>query len=168
MRIPFKPILMLNKAGLLLFPLFVLSFNSIAVETKCTSLNQIQWILGEWRTAKPNDGGAMVKEHWVKVSDKTFEGLGQVVDTQGNMKSQETLRLVNLSGKIYFIAKVAENPLPISFKATQCDGKSVWLENHEHDFPQQIIYSHSDKGLNARVQNKEGEGFTVDFRRDEE
>lgn len=168
MRNPFKPILMINKAGLLLFPLFVLSFNSIAVETKCTSLNQIQWILGKWQTEKTIDRETIIKERWIKVSDKTFEGLGQVVDTQGNLKSQETLRLVNLSGEIYFIAKVTENPLPISFKAAKCDGKSVWLENHEHDFPQQIIYSHSDKGLNARVQNKDGKGFTVDFRRDEE
>lgn len=151
----------MNLRQFLLLFLFMAFFSQ--ANQACLSLSQLHWMSGSWETIPIEQNAAITKEQWVKVSEDTLEGAGQLFDVRGNIQHQEALRLVSLSEEIFFIAKTPGNSLPISFKATKCTTHSAWFENESHDFPQQIIYRKTPNGMNVRVQNKQGKGFNLAF-----
>jgi hypothetical protein len=100
----------------------------------------------------------------VSISDKAA-----LSNTPSNTAiSTESLRLVAMSDEIFFIAKVASNPLPVAFKLTQCANKIAVFENPHHDFPQTLSYqliqsSQGDKQLKVKVFAANNPGFEINF-----
>lgn len=129
----------------------------------CNSLNQLDRFLGNW--IQEGDDGATT-EKWKKVSDFSFEGIGKTLDRFGNETSNETLRLVEMSGNIFYIAKVSHNELPIAFKLIECDTQTFIFENKHHDFPQMLTYKFmSEDNLSVNVSAENERGFKLNFKR---
>ena len=123
----------------------------------CSSLNDFNWLIGKWQTQKER---ALITETWHKLSDNTFEGVG----TTSN--SAESLRLLAMSGEIFYFAKVSHNPTPIAFKLIQCKDKSYIFENKLHDFPNKIAYRQISKtALQIIVSGKGEKSFSIQLYR---
>jgi hypothetical protein len=123
----------------------------------CHSLTDLTWLLGEWQTQKQQP---LTTELWAKLSDKTFEGAGQTVN------SDESLRLVEMSGEVFYFAKVPHNPIPVAFKLTKCKNTTFTFENNQHDFPNTIEYQKlNSKVMYVKVSGKSGKSFTTQFYR---
>jgi hypothetical protein len=160
----------------------------VAQAADCSRLDTLSWLLGDWQQSSDK---LIISEHWQQTSPMTFEGLGvserrtaatetaaaavtisdkaALSNTPSNTAiSTESLRLVAMSDEIFFIAKVASNPLPVAFKLTQCANKMAVFENPQHDFPQTLSYqlSHSpqgDKQLKVKVFAANNSGFEINF-----
>ena len=131
----------------------------------CHSLRSLDWMHGSWLATSEK---ADVHETWRKVSPQTFEGKGWTTDKQGKLVSHETLRLVKMENQIFYLAKVAHNPFPVPFKATNCSENSVTFENLSHDFPNSIEYQRQGDITHVKVEDLEGKGFTLKFARQSE
>ena len=132
----------------------------------CTDLNQLSILIGFWEE-KSEDG--TVVEHWQKTSNKTFEGEGISYDISMNESGRESLRIVQMSGKIFYLAKVDQNQYPIPFQLTECSLNKFKFENPQHDFPNSITYEFQDKNhLRAIVRGDNDDGFDIYFKRVEE
>jgi hypothetical protein len=132
----------------------------------CDSLKSIDWLLGDWRS---DDDKYITSESWKEVSPLTFEGRGVVKFKSSNeLKSSESLRLVEMSGEVFFVAKVAHNDLAVAFKLIQCDPAHAVFENAGHDFPKKLEYRLDDENsLTVNVSDGGDKGFSIKFvRRD--
>jgi len=107
----------------------------------CSSLEELEVLLGEWQEKSEF---SLTREEWRKVSMLSYEGVGATFDLNGVEQNRETLRLVEMSGEIFYIAKVAQNETPIAFKLTQCGEGFFVFENSSHDFPNKITYFFKD------------------------
>jgi hypothetical protein len=137
-----------------------LSFSASSIEVKENKLecqlNQLNWLIGEW-----SDQSQKTQELWRKVSAATFEGEGRI-KKNNQWNTYESLRLVDMSGSIFFIAKVGHNRLPVAFKASECLPDSVSFINEAHDFPNALIYKRvSENQLLIEVKGADGKGFNV-------
>lgn len=126
----------------------------------CNDLNQLSWLEGHWVSKGKK---SITLETWAKVSNDTFEGKGESRDLQNQPKSSESLRLVNMSGELFYLAKVAQNSAPVAFKATDCKIDFAIFENKAHDFPNQLIYTRKNDLLEVNVRNNAGQGFSLIF-----
>ncbi len=137
-------------------------FQSTGVQaTECHSLTALNWLMGEWQTQQQKNHTI---ERWIKSSDKTFEGEGKTAN------SMEYLRLLEMSGEIFYIAKVAHNPLPVAFKLTHCakSGKErhFIFENKQHDFPNIIEYLKvNENSMTIKISGKSENSFTIQLYR---
>ena len=133
-----------------------------AAATDCTSLDALAWMTGQWES---RSASSRITESWTRVSEETAEGLGEGRSVPGNeLKSRETLRLVTMSGTVYYLAKVAHNALPVAFALTECGEHHAVFENVEHDFPTRIAYQLTDTGqMVVDVQGPDGKGFSIRF-----
>jgi len=142
----------------------------MAQAADCHALKHLTWLLGSWRAEA---GGRAIREHWAPVSTETWEGYGETrargaEGAPGDLLESETLRLVEMAGEVYYIAKVAHNALPVAFRLTQCGPSHAVFENPAHDFPRRIAYRLEQGTLIAEVSDGEvgGKGFTLHFERD--
>ena len=134
----------LNSGGLAAtLALFLcLGLISSAGARECRSLDDIEWVLGEWTTSPSR---VVIRESWHRVSDATFEGESITKSVpDGRVVNYETLRLVEMSEGVFYIAKVTEHDLPVPFRLMQCSEGTVAFENPDHDAPQRLIYKLSD------------------------
>lgn len=123
----------------------------------CSSLTQLNWLIGEWQTEK---SASFVNEIWQKVSDDTFEGQGKT------NSSSESLRLVKMADEVFYLAKVSHNPLPVAFKLSHCKNKQFVFENMQHDFPNKIEYRQINSNvLQVIVSGKAEKSFTIQLYR---
>lgn len=125
----------------------------LAAAEECDSLEAASWLLGHWETER----GAT--ESWSRVSDDTFEGHGF------DGRSHETLRLVEMSGAVFFIAKVPHNEMPTSFRLTSCSDDTLVFENPAHDFPRRLEYRRQYDALQVIVSDGGERGFQLMFHR---
>lgn len=140
---------------LFMVTLLLVSINASA--NNCSSLNNFDWLLGKWQT---ENAQTLTTEIWHKISKNTFEGTGQ---TANNL---ETLRLLAMSGDIFYLAKVSHNLVPIAFKLIECKDKSFTFANHQHDFPNKIEYRRiNNKVIQITVSGQEGKSFTIQLHR---
>ena len=96
-----------------LFCIFALLVFCFCGHKEKSELITLEWILGEWIS---DEGTNITKEFWHRVSPYTYEGGGLTVSKLDKTTiSTETLRLVVMSGEIYYIAKVSHNEFPVSF-----------------------------------------------------
>ena len=137
--------------------LFSLSASSVA---DCHSLRNLAWLKGKWLA---NSNQNQIHETWREVSPQTYEGKAWTLDEHGELASQESLRLVNMENQIFYLAKVAHNTLPTSFKATMCSPQRVEFVNLNHDFPNSIEYRLVGNEIHVRVEDLEGKGFQLKF-----
>ena len=100
-----------------------------------------------------------------RVSDKTFEGAGETFSVKKNkIVNSETLRIVEMSGEIFYLAKVPSNDSPVAFKLTDCTENTAVFENSQHDFPKKISYQYEqNKGITVFVSGENGEGFLIEY-----
>ena len=135
-----------------------------AAQSACDSLNSAQWLLGEWVS---RDGDKTFTERWKKLSETTFEGDG--VTTKGSDPQPiggETMRLVQMGKGVFYVSKVAHNPLPVAFELTQCESKKLVFENAAHDFPTRVEYLATGADtLKVSVTDGGQKGFTLNFER---
>ncbi len=130
----------------------------------CRSLNPIRWLLGAWTT---HNEDRVTTETWTEASADTFEGIVTARSrATGEIVPVETLRLVAMSGGVFYIAKVPEHALPVSFEMTACDERTAVVENPGHDFPRMIAYRLAEDGvLSVSVTDGADEGFTLRYTR---
>jgi hypothetical protein len=127
----------------------------------CDSLQDLHWLQGSWQTEQ---GNVKIIEHWQQLDATTYTGSGvtrKLVD--GSIISSESLRLLQMQDGVFYLAKVAHNPLPIAFKLTQCANGYARFENHDHDFPNQIEYHHSNGALQVNISDGKDKGFKLSF-----
>jgi len=145
---------------LLLF--LVILIPAVASAQSYSNLDTLHWMLGEWQQ---DDGKKITTEIWTKLSPNTYEGIGQtVLKSEGKITFLESLRLIEMSGEVFYLAKVSHNEFPISFKLMECLNNNAVFENPTHDFPKKIIYNLSKDGLalNVTVSSDERQ-FTVEY-----
>jgi len=142
--------------------IFLLFISPYSFAQTCSSTNVIKNIVGAWES---NQGNEIMKESWSKVSKKTFEGSGAAYFNE-KVKSHESMRIVEMSGAIFYIAKVNHNLFPVAFTLVKCTDKTFVFENNQHNFPKRIEYKflHENKML-VNVNDGKGEGFTISFTR---
>lgn len=124
-------------------------------------LSSLTPLVGQWQAQTKK---SVVSEHWRKVSEQSFEGVGQTHDADGTLKDSEELRLVQMQGKVFYLAKVKHNPLPVAFALTFCQNNRFRFENNNHDFPKQLEYQLlSADSLQVDVSDGAGKGFRLSF-----
>ncbi|NNC99023.1 MAG: hypothetical protein HKN85_02455 [Gammaproteobacteria bacterium] len=130
----------------------------------CGGMGSMEWLLGDW--VSENDS-QRVYESWKEVSARTWEGMGKTESkSTDSVLSQETLRLVEMSGELFYLAKVAANEFPVPFKLTDCAEHMAVFENSQHDFPKAFRYRLSGRDqMEVRVSGAEGQGFELHFSR---
>lgn len=129
----------------------------------CTSLGDLRWLLGNWHHA---DAGKQMTEQWRQVSAQTFEGVGLSRAAAGSAVDTEMLRLAEMSGEIFYLAKVSHNTLPVAFKLTSCDVGTAVFENPSHDFPRRLEYRlMSADRLQVLVRGSGAKSYTLNFHR---
>ena len=150
-----------------LFSLLCLSLltNTLAIAgDNCTTLESFAWLQGDW--VIEGDTKTM-RESWSRVGPMTFEGVNETHGREaGELRARETMRLLDMSDGIFYLAKVSENEYPVPFKLTKCSSHQAVFENPHHDFPRKLDYSLKDADtLEVHVSDGAGEGFTLSFRR---
>lgn len=152
---------------LALCALLSLGGTRVAAAADCRALKHLTWLLGTWRMETET---RRVYERWAAVSTETWEGYGETRalgadGAPGELLESETLRLVEMEGEVYYIAKVAHNALPVAFRLTQCGPDFAIFENRAHDFPRVIAYRLEKGTLTAEVSDGEagGRSFTLRF-----
>lgn len=142
--------------------LLCLVFQPALQAKTCDRVESLTWLLGNW-TAENNR--LKINETWNRVSDRTFEGSGTTYSKAENkIVSSETLRLVEMSGEVFYLAKVTSNDLPVAFKLTSCSGKTAIFENSLHDFPKTISYQlNKNNNITVLVSGDNDEGFSMEY-----
>ncbi|KZN30030.1 hypothetical protein N480_03540 [Pseudoalteromonas luteoviolacea S2607] len=146
----------------ILWVLLCLVFQSSLQAKTCNTVKSLAWLAGNWNSS--NDKHRF-NESWQQISDATFEGLGSTYSIEKKkIVSSESLRLVEMAGEVFYLAKVASNNLPIAFKLTSCTADSAIFENPQHDFPKKLRYQLTkDKNMTVFVSGDNGKGFAINF-----
>ena len=142
-----------------------LIFQSTVQAKACDTIESLTWLVGNWNS---ENNKLKINEIWKRISGKTFEGSGSTYSIEKNqIVSSETLRIVEMSGEVFYIAKVASNDLPVAFKLTSCTAETAIFENSQHDFPKKLSYQlNKDKNITVFVSGEEGKGFSIEFIRE--
>ena len=100
-------------------------------------------------------------EHWDKLNDHTLKGFSYKVK-DGQMAITEYLDITQKNNEIFYTATVLNQNQGkgIDFKMTKTDS-IVIFENHNHDFPKQIVYKQlSDSEIFVQVTDGKQGGFS--------
>jgi hypothetical protein len=125
------------------------------------TLDSLVWLVGTWQRQASH---GTLYEKWTKVSDRTYEGDGFLVQN-GDTTVTEYLRLEQFGEEVYYTARVPHNTYPVPFKLVLVEGKRCVFENPDHDFPQRIVYTRlPDERLQARIEGlQNGKQRATDF-----
>lgn len=143
--------------------LLVLAMSSALAES-CNTLDALQDFLGTWQSEGEK---TQTTESWVSVSPSSYEGQSLTRYKSNNtLKDGETLRLLEMSGEVFYLAKVTHNALPVAFKLTVCSAGRFVFENRQHDFPKQLEYVLTGKDeLLIKVSDGQKKGFELRFQK---
>lgn len=140
---------------------FLLSFYGILASDSLYAVCDIDWLLGKWESKSAK---RTYIESWSRVSEETLEGYSEVLDKDGRRSAYESLRLVKMSGEVFYVAKVKENEMPIPFKLIECSEGKLRFVNESHDFPKSIKYHSYEKAkMVVNVRGEDNKGFDLDF-----
>jgi hypothetical protein len=133
--------------GMLLLPGLVAGLVTVAA---AGPLDRLRWLEGTW---KRDGAGGATYEAWQVLSAQTFEGRSWREGPEGQRQALESLRLCEMDGEVFYLAKVPHNAYPVPFELTTLeDGRAVF-ENPDHDFPRRIGYERQpDGGLRAWIE----------------
>lgn len=105
-----------------------------------TSLQSLEWLLGEWQYKQQN---MVFAEQWTYSADRmSYIGNGITYKNE-KIVSQEEMLIKMIDGVLHYIVTVKnhnENQA-IPFRLSSTTKNSMIFENLEHDFPQKIEYS---------------------------
>ena len=137
---------------------------SFAADLHCSSLASMQWLLGEWHA---ESGATTWHESWGALDAKTWQGRGiESSKSDPARQSVEDLRLVEMGGRVFYVAKVAHNELPVAFRLVECGEGRLVFSNPAHDFPKRLEYLRQPEDrLRVHVSDGAEQGFTLDFTR---
>lgn len=139
--------------------LILVPYKGSAQPAPCSSLKELHWLVGDWHSESEQQ---TVLESWQISSDRTLEGEGQTLTAKGTFV--ESLRLLEMSQQVFFLAKTPGNHFPVPFKAEVCGPNYVKFENQQHDFPTSLEYRlKSNYGLHVKVRGSDGKGFDIHF-----
>ena len=147
--------------------LFVLAACAEVVSAaECSSLSSMRWLLGEWLADGPKSAW---RETWTEAGPHSWEGQGiETPKADPARASTEDLRLVEMGGGVFYVAKVGHNDLPVAFRLVECSDDRLVFTNPAHDFPRRLDYQRQPDGrLQVRVSDGEEKGFALDFVRQE-
>ncbi len=156
----------MKRALMIAFWLLAAAAASGARAGSCESLASLAWLVGDWTAAGSESS---FHETWAMAGPATLEGRGiEWSPANGAIRNSESLRLVEMAGGVFYLAKVAHNELPVAFRLTACGDDGVFVfENPLHDFPRRLEYIHSADGtLAVRVSDGSDRGFDLAFTRD--
>lgn len=146
------------RIALLVFGLLGVVSPPLFAEQNCQGLNKLHWLLGAWQSET-----SKAQENWQQVSVNSFEGQGLVPGKSSRPVQQESLALLQMSGELFYLAKVKHNALPVAFTVAECKAGYFRAENVQHDFPQWLEYRLlAPEQLQVRVGAKSS-GFTVTY-----
>lgn len=131
-------------------------------DASCGSLDDVAWMEGRWVDEQP---GRHTIEEWSRVSDLTMEGIGYLMrPSTGEVRVSETLRLVEMSEEVFFVAYIKSNRMPVPFRLAECGSDFAVFENMAHDFPRRLAYTlNGADSLHVDVSDGEGNGFELSF-----
>ena len=144
--------------------LILACWTSVAGASECSSLSSLGWLLGEWHA---EDSKTAWRESWTAIGPKTWEGRGvEASKSDPGKQSSEELRMVEMGGSVFYLAKVTHNDLPVPFRLIECGEGRLVFANPAHDFPRRLDYERRpDRRLHVRVSDGADQGFTLDFAR---
>ena len=136
----------------------------LAAASPCESLQVARWVLGDWISIGEK---SELHESWSELGPRTYEGIGsERTASDGNITATESLRLVEMAGGVFYIAKVDRNELPVAFRLNECGADRLVFENPAHDFPRRLEYRHgTDDRMIVAVSDGANQGFTLEFER---
>lgn len=114
--------------------LFCLSLFSCA--TNKVIVSDFIWLEGKWTgTAE----GMVFYEEWKPLQGNLLDGKGGAIENMDTVFS-EKIKIEQRGEDVFYTANVAENSVPVDFKFTGYKNDSIVFENHQHDFPQRVVY----------------------------
>lgn len=153
----------LTLSGLLLFLCPVAALAASACQQVAAG-DAFKALIGHWQTTA-DAKGRYVTEQWQLLDPHNYAGQGSQV-AANERSSSEDLRLVQMGGQWFYLAKVAGNNLPVAFALTQCQLNDWLFDNPQHDFPKQLHYRLvKPDELTVTVSDGAGQGFTLKYRR---
>jgi hypothetical protein len=152
-----------KNALLIPISLSILFFISPAING--SNMSTLEWFLGDWIS---DDGKNITIEFWHKVSTETYEGVGKTRSAWSDENiNSESLRLVEMSGEIFYIAKVEHNEFPIGFKLVTFSDSIAVFQNLTHDFPKRIEYRLLKEERILVTVSDDNKQFTIDYKKQE-
>lgn len=136
--------------------IFLIPFGIVLIFTASfatsENLQNLSIFLGRWISQEEN---SVIIEVWESTGSFTYEGYSYSIDKiDGSEHISESMRLVEMSGEIFYLAKVEQNEFPVPFKLSESSRTRFVFENPEHDFPKRIEYNFvTDKKLEVTVGN---------------
>ncbi|MCB2207189.1 MAG: hypothetical protein KQH67_02730 [Bacteroidetes bacterium] len=122
------------------------------------SMQNLHQLEGAWSSSE----GVLFNEYWEIKSDTLMIGVGfslQEYDTA----FKEELKIYLGGGDLFYAAKVGESDKFIKFKMKEAKRNRWVFENHEHDYPNIIIYEIDKDRLVAYTTNSNG-NKKIEFR----
>ena len=155
----------MNRTRLSSLTFLLLALPGCAGAMECHSLSAARWMLGDWIAG---DWKSVSHESWIERGPQTFEGRGsERTLADGKIMNSEELRLVEMAGGVYYLAKVKQNELPVAFALTECSADRLVFENPAHDFPRRLEYSHAAAARMAvTISDGTNPGEALSFERD--
>jgi hypothetical protein len=143
---------------------WALAWPTFVGASECAGLSVARWVIGDWVAGGEK---TVFHESWTQLGPQTFEGMGSERSmADGSVISTEELRLVEMAGGVYYIAKVAHNDFPVAFLLTECSAGRLVFENPAHDFPRRLEYSRAADGrMVVAVSDGRDQGFPLSFER---
>ena len=116
----------------------IMLWPALTAASPCQSLEAARWILGDWISG---DDKSSAHESWTETSPQTFEGSGSnETGSDAAVNEIEALRLVEMAGEVFYMAKLSHDELPVAFRLTACGAGLLIFENPAHDHPRRIEY----------------------------
>jgi hypothetical protein len=124
-------------------------------------MKKLEWIADKWIT-KDNESETI--ESWEIINDSLFEGKSATI-RNGKEVFSEKLKIEKRGADIFYVADVAHNPAPVSFRLVTLSDTAAVFENMEHDFPKRITYQNENGSLHAWIEGpaKDGAWKKIDF-----
>lgn len=149
--------------------LFVLTISTfVFADTGSQMSTFFNRVEGRWVAEMPN--GSKIIEAWWRSEAGAPTGVGFTINAEGDTSAFEMLDLVEIEGRLNYVADVPHNNGPIHFYLNSSSGDSTWeFLNPDHDFPKRIRYEFSQNYRELAVivddNGTSGKGFQLDFER---
>jgi len=133
----------------------------LIAETRCDDLASLNGLIGEWQAQNTQQS---VVEIWQRQADDSLKGISRTLGNNSSKRPfEESLRIVKMSGEIFYLAKTPQNSLPVAFRLVECSHGRLRFENPKHDFPQVISYQVSQGKLSVSVFSNTDKGFSLNY-----
>lgn len=144
--------------NILLFTIFILGIscknttnteekNTIAAEPE--TINNIDWLLGSWERIGEEEG-KITHEHWSKINDKTYKGLGCTMLGKDTVW-QENMLLIHKNNTWALEVSGTDSDQATIFEFTELTKHSFTCENEKNEFPKKIEYYKDKDQLKAKI-----------------